>query len=101
MAKKPSINFLAEFAVVERREGYEWYRSWTTGLYNRYRVVTTEVWENRLAEGQAMPADFVNPGGKAVGVWRCEDRSISDPWGTPLNRTYRETWVHRSALIYV
>lgn len=101
MAKKPSINFLAEFAIVEERESYEWYRSWVTGLFNRYRIVTTEVWENRLAPGEPKPASFVNPGKKVVGEWRCEDRSVSDPWGSPLNRTYRETWVHRSKLIFV
>lgn len=99
--KKPTVSLLAPFAMTECREELEWYRNWVTGEYNRYRVVTFEVWEALLDDDAPMPATFLNPGGKAVGAWRCEDRSLSDPWGSPLRRTYQETWIHRGGIVYV
>lgn len=96
-----TTKFLTSFARTDEREEYEWYGNWVTGQYDRYRVVTTEVWEALLDDGEPKPASFVNPGRKAVGVWKCESRGVSDPFGTPLRRMYHETWVMRSALIYV
>ena len=96
-----TTHFLTGFKKVDEFEEYEWYGNWVTGQYDRYRVVTKEVWEALLADGEPKPANFVNPGGKAVGTWRCESRGVSDPFGTPLRRMYHETWVMRSALIYV
>lgn len=96
--KKKTTNFLTDFALVECREEYEWHRNRWTGQYWKYRIVTMETWEALLADGEAMPASYVNPGGKAVGAWRCEDRGLSDPFGSPLRRRYHETWISRGVL---
>ena len=96
MSSKKTTNFLTDFAMVESREEYEWYNGLWVGQYWKYRIVTTEVWEALLEDGEPMPASFINPGNKAIGAWRCEDRGVSDPFGSPLRRWYHETWVSRS-----
>lgn len=101
MAKKPTTNFLTEFKCVDRREEYVWRNGIWRGTYYGYTVVSTEVWEALLADGEAQPASYVNPGAKAVGQWRCEDRGVSDPFGAPLRRVYHETWVSRGVFTSV
>lgn len=100
MARKPSIKTLCDFAMVESHEQLVWRRNWQTGELDRYNVVRTEVWQVLLADDQEEPAVYVNPG-KKDGTWRCEDRGCSDPWGSPLRKTYQETWVRKGVTQYV
>ena len=97
MSSKKTTNFLTEFAMTECREEYEWYNSLWAGQYRRYRIVTTQVWEALLEDGEEMPTQYINPDKKSIGAWRCEDRGLSDPFGSPLRRMYHETWVSRGA----
>lgn len=92
---RKTTSFLTGFAMTDQREEYEWFRNPFSGRYWKYRIVKTEVWMALLADGEEMPPSYVNPGRKDVGSWRCEDRSVSDPFGSPLRRWYQETWISR------
>ncbi len=56
MSSKKTTNFLTDFAMVDCREEFEWYNGLWIGQYWKYRIVTTEVWEALLEDGEPMPA---------------------------------------------
>ena len=101
MIIKKTTKFLTDFACVEKRDEYHWRNGLWWRTYWGYLVVTTEVWEALLEDGEAMPASFINPGGKPIGEWRCEDRCVTDPFGSPLRRAYREIWIRRGRWVDV
>lgn len=63
----------------------------------KYREELTQLWECPVADSQGFPAAVQDPGNLVQQGWRCENRKIIMPYGSPLCRHYTETFVKKGS----
>ncbi|MFA6718937.1 MAG: hypothetical protein WCS15_07640 [Prevotella sp.] len=92
MSTKKVIKNINDWKLVDEREEYEYrYYGFTSWMVKR-RPKRFYTWQITLDDGAAKPSSPANPGSYSLPC-RCEDRGVSDPYGTVLQRVYHETWV--------
>lgn len=97
----PRLDTFGEWRRIEKSSTIVWRRR---GFYyndgvlafdsdlRQYREEYTETWEVPVSDTQDWPDGIIDPGGLIAAGWKCEDRRFTAPYGTPLARSYRETF---------